>query len=202
MDALDVRQKVAQEWLVSLESAPENPGYLRAVSGKVRHFVKPHDAAGSNSRLRRSIMSAQGREARNFFMQESVASTAARAAIWLMDLGRHFKLKGITNICLYDSLATWAPRHERFIWAKAHKLFMYLANGWAYHGRVLRYSIDTEFNLGWSLRPSKDELIYLDDPAHKPTPEHLRAAEQWLDTSIAYYAENEKASLTFPGWRS
>lgn len=202
MDALEVRQRVAQEWLVSLESAPENPGYLRAASGKVRHFVLPHEAAGHNSRLRRSIMSAQGREARNFFMQESVASTAGRAAVWLMDFGRHFKLKGITNICLYDSLATWAPRHERFIWAKAHKLFMQLANGWAYHGRVLRYSIDTEFNLGWSLRPSEAELIYLDDPTHKPTPEHLKAAEQWLDTYIAYYAENEKASLTFPGWRS
>lgn len=204
LSALDLRQPDAQRFLKSLEDSPENPGYLRAASGKVRHFVLPPKVEGLPNKLFRSIVSSQGREARNFFMQESVAATAQRAANWLMDFGMKYGLKGTTITVLYDSVVTHCPMEERFIWAKAHKICMHLGNGWMYHNRILRYPIDTEFNVGWSLRPAdhpptKAMAGLYDNKSYIGTTEAMKPLETWLDSWVEYLTENESASLTFSG---
>jgi hypothetical protein len=183
-----------------LEEAPTNPGRLRAASGKVRHFVLPPEVYGLSQSLRRSIISAQSREARNYFMQESVAATALRAAHWLLLFKRRYNLQGTPITVLYDSVVTMCPYCERVLWAKAHELCMYRANGWEYHGRVLNYSIDTEINAGWSLPYKKTQdqrhlhvLLGRDD--YLPTPEHLRGVEAWLNQANDFFKANPRASL-------
>lgn len=204
LDALQRRQPVAVEFLNSVEKAPHDPGYLRAASGKVRHFVKPPSGTGLNDRLRKSILSAQGREARNFFMQESVAATAMRAAYHLLCFARKFNLVGRPITVLYDSVVTLCPLHERFIWTKAHEICMYLANGWMYHGRVLRYPIDNKFNTGWGLAPKLDSRCKawhdkIPEKDFAGTPENLKPLEKWLDDVSEFYRKNENASLVFTG---
>ncbi len=204
LDALQRRQPVAVEFLNSVEKAPHDPGYLRAASGKVRHFVKPPSGIGLNDRLRKSILSAQGREARNFFMQESVAATAMRAAYHLLCFARKFNLVGRPITVLYDSVVTLCPLHERFIWTKAHEICMYLANGWQYHGRVLRYPIDNKFNTGWGLAPKLDSRCKawhdkIPEKDFAGTPENLKPLEKWLDDVSEFYRKNENASLVFTG---
>lgn len=203
LKGLEERQPVATAFLNNLEEAPENPGYLRAASGKVRHFNLPSCSAGVPSKLYRSQKSAQGREARNFFMQESVAATAMRATNWMQDFARKYQLGGVPMTVLYDSVCTLSEAKERFVWAKAHAVCMHLANGWEYHGRVLRYPIETDLNSGWSLSPEKDPRykhsprVFKDpDPV---TDEKLAALETWLDSLIDYFKRNERASLSFTG---
>lgn len=202
LDALDIRQPRAQEFLKSLESVPKDPGYLRAASGKLRHFVHIDEGYRADYRMQESVLNSQGREARNFLMQESVACTAARAAVWLLDFSMQVGLQGRPFVCLYDSIVTIHPVYERVIWQKAHLLFMSLTNGWLYHGRILRYQVETEFNPGWSLRPNKATQALWDSPYYMGTPEHLKPIEDWLDKAIAHYRENEAESLTFSGWRT
>lgn len=204
LDALQARQPSATAYLESCEERPVNPGFARAASGKVRHFVLPPDVAGLSGKLKKSIISAQARESRNFEMQESVAATAQRAANWLLDFGVKYGLKGRAITVLYDSVVTMCPMEERFIWAKAHEICMHLGNGWAYHGRILRYPIDTEFNVGWSLRPkdhapTKAIASLFDSRAYAGTPESMKPLEEWLDSWVKYLTENESASLTFSG---
>lgn len=203
LKGLEERQPVATAFLKNLEDAPENPGYLRAASGKVRHFNLPSCSAGVPSKLYRSQKSAQGREARNFYMQESVAATAMRATNWMQDFARKYQLDGVPMTVLYDSVCTLSDAKERFVWAKAHAVCMYLANGWEYHGRVLRYPIETDLNSGWSLSPEKDPRYkhnprIFKDP-DSTTDEKLAALSTWLDSLIDYFKRNERASLSFTG---
>lgn len=199
--ALDIRQPRAQQYLKDQELIPEHEGRMRAASGKVRHFVKINDGYRVTQRDRESVLATQGREARNFPMQESVASTAGRAATWLIDFGKQAGLQGETFVCLYDSLVTLCPNHERHIWKKAHLLFMSLTNGWEYHNRILRYKIETEFNIGWSLRPPEWQQKMLDGRDYLPTPPNLAHIEAWLDKMIQFFSENESASLNYSGLR-
>jgi uracil-DNA glycosylase family 4 len=204
LDALAVRQPVAVQRLKDMEEVPINPGYLRAASGKVRHFVLPPDVHGLSPRLKKSIISAQGREARNFPMQESVAATAQKAANWLLEFARKSGLQGRPITVLYDSVVTMCPLNERMLWSKLHTICMYLGNGWEYHGRILRYPIDTDFNVGWSMEPDKHPQFRAiasryKDPGWCGTPEHLKDMEKWLDQWIDYLQANERASLSFSG---
>lgn len=200
LDALQRRQPTAVAFLDDLETKVEDPGYLRAASGKVRHFLLPSNVHGLSPRLKNAIISAQKRESRNFYMQESVAATALRATYWLLQFKRKYGLVGVPITVLYDSVVTMCPFEERAIWAKAHELFMFRANGWEYHGRVLTYPIDTEFNAGWSM-PYKATIDQkhigplLENENFCPTPERLRPVETWLDDSIAFYTANTRASL-------
>lgn len=201
IDALNARQPRSQQFLEDVAMVPAQEGRLRAASGKVRHFVRINDGYRASQRDREAVLNAQGREARNFFMQESVASTAGRAAVWLLDFGRRVGLKGETFVCLYDSLVTLCPMEERMIWKKAHLLYMSLANGWKYHERILRYKVETEFNIGWSLVPPKWQLALFNNSDYLPTPQHYKQAESYLDEMIEFYTKNPEASLSFSGLR-
>lgn len=189
LDALRFRQPVAVNFLEMVELAPRDPGFLVAQSGRVRHFVLPHQEYGVSSRVYDSLASAQGREGRNFFMQESVAATAMRAAVRLLKFAHTWKLQGRLTFVLYDSCGTFCPLEEKHIWSKAHELFMYLDNTWDYHGRCMAYPIDTEINPAWSSRPNKAQALVLEA---LPTPEaraKFQEAEAWMDHEI------EKARL-------
>lgn len=158
LETLMKSRPVAFQFLEDLESTPKNPGWLKAASGRKRRFaLHPADIVGISSRLRQGVLSAQGREARNYFCQESVAATAARAAVWLL---REYKARGMSAypmIVLYDSVVTLCPVHERHVVSELHQKYMTDINCWSYHGRIMNYPIDVEFNKRWSTKPTADE---------------------------------------------
>lgn len=185
-DALYRRQTVASEFLEGVAQAPKTKGFLVAASGRIRHFVLPSMAAGFSARAYDTSASAQGREARNFFMQESVAATAMRAAVRMLKFKRQHKLRGFTVSVLYDSVVTCCPEEEKHIWKKAHKLFMFVDNTWEYHGRLLAYPIDTEYNAAWSdSKPEPKVAEWLYSPVKPENKAKFAHIEAWLDAEIA-----------------
>jgi hypothetical protein len=108
-----------------------------------------------------SMLSSQGREARNFFMQESVAATAARAAVNLLRYYRQNRLEAHIMVVLYDSVVTLLKKEYRFGVADLHQRFMCDENSWDYHGRKLVYPIDTDLCMAWSTKPSDEEKKWL-----------------------------------------
>jgi len=195
---LEERQPRAFEFMKEMEQTPDEQGYIVAASGRVRHFhTFSEDEVGWW--VRKSHLSALGREARNFLMQESVAATAARAANWLLRFSRKFSLKGYPIAVLYDSVVTLCPCEEREIWAKAHEVFMHLANGWKYEDRILRYPVDHELNKCWSAKASPEERAAIDSVPLLDT-ENVRAAQDLLDSAIEILGSREKLSTRGAEW--
>ena len=178
LDAIAARQPRATEFLEEMQSTPSMKGYYRAASGRLRHCVMHDRSSGVGYRQRQSIESATGRELRNFPMQESVASTAARAGKWLGAFFRNAGMKARVITILYDSVVTMCPLEEREVVAHLHQQFMCDANNWVYQDdqgyRELTYPIDTDFNYRWSTKPSKPDKAQLEDMAWHPTPDRLK----------------------------
>lgn len=178
LDAIEARQPRATEFLREMEKIPETTGYYRAASGRLRRCVTHGRNAQISWRTRNSVVSALGREMRNFPMQESVAATAARAGIWLLKAYKMFGLKARPMIILYDSVVSLCPLEERFVVSHLHDLFMCELNTWRYidvHGdRTLQYSSTGELNYRWSCPPPKSELAILKDESWNPTPDRLK----------------------------
>ncbi len=187
LDAIRLRQPRSTEFLEEMAEVPKKRGYYRAASGRICHCVTHSAGSGVGWRQRNATESALGREMRNFPMQESVASTAARAGRMLRRLYLKLGLKAKPITILYDSVVTLCPLEERFIVAKLHTLCMSELNTWDYNDelsgkRTLKYSVDNEFNYRWSTRPSKAIQKVLDDPEFHPTPDRLKwtlAYENW-----------------------
>ena len=172
LEAIRERQPRATEFLEEMARTPKERGMYRAASGRIRHCLTHAAGSGVGWRTRNSIDSALGRELKNYAMQESVASTSARACNWLLKVYRRLGMKSRPMICLYDSVVTLAPLEERFLAARLHTLCMSEINTWDYndeHGkRTLKYSIDNEFNYRWSTRPSEEVQTQLDDRSWNP----------------------------------
>lgn len=196
LDAIEQRQARATAFLKEMETVPEQIGYLRAASGRIRHcHTLAKGITGLSARTRDGQITALGRECRNFPMQESVGATSARACCWLLDFRRATGLEGYPMVCLYDSVVVHCPVYERAIWMKALRLYMFLANGWQYSDRILRYPIDTELNGGWSTKASKELAERLHNPEWEPTPEKLKPLESWLDSEAKKYESNPTLSV-------
>jgi uracil-DNA glycosylase family 4 len=180
LEALAKRQPRATAFLEKVELAPKEEGFLEAKSGRRRHFITHPDNMGVDWRTKNSKLSALGREARNFFMQESVASTAARAGNWLLDFYRRFNLKARPMTILYDSVVTLCPVEEREIIALAHQVFMCDINTWEYHGRKMTYPIDGEYNMAWSWKPSPEQKENLHNMEWAPLSEDLIPIKKFL----------------------
>jgi DNA polymerase I-like protein with 3'-5' exonuclease and polymerase domains len=158
LDALVESRPVAFAHLKALEDTPVNPGYLRAASGRKRRFaLHPMTVRGISDRAMRSSISAQGREARNFYCQGAVADTAARASVWLLRDYKRLGLKARPMVVLYDSIVTLCPVEERDIVAALHQRYMTELNCWCNHGRVWNFPIDTDYNKRWSNKPTTEE---------------------------------------------
>jgi uracil-DNA glycosylase family 4 len=157
LDALMQRQPKAFAFMEEMERLPEDPGYYDCASGRRRHFVPDQFFLRSLAgRARKSMLSRLGREARNIGPQESVAATAARAAINLQRFYRNNGMRSRVCICLYDSLSSNAHMAERFLVRMLHRKYMSEENTWDYSGRTLRYDIEQEFNKAWSWAPPKE----------------------------------------------
>lgn len=163
LKSLAMRQPIADGFLKEMELVPasKNPR-LYAASGRIRHLAAHSMDAQINQRIRDAVNSSLGRIARNFHMQSSVADTAARAALWLNEYYRSRGMKAKVCMLLYDSIVTLCPVEERHAVKILHSLFMYEINQWKFHGRILNYPIDTEFNWRWSERPAKKDQKKLD----------------------------------------
>lgn len=163
LDALARRQPVATEFLLSMEKAPESGQCLVAASGRKRHFAT-HMNKGVRYRDKydaKKLNTGMGREARNFYMQESVAATSAKAAKWLLDYYIKHNMKARPLVVLYDSVVTLCPLEERELVAKLHTQFMTTDNNWTYHGTVMNYPIDTEILFRWSTKLTPEEKAIL-----------------------------------------
>ena len=198
LDAINKREPIATEFMMSLQNIPSTVGFYRAKSGRIRHCVTLGESEGISDWTRKSVLSAIGREMRNFPLQESVGATAARAINAILELCDKYKeLQGYCCICLYDSLVNRCPPEERFIWEKINTLYFYLANGWQYE-TILRYPIDTEFNDRWSTSPPKFKKLVYRSPLYKGTPPHLKHIEDMLDKEIKRYTDNPSLSVYDP----
>lgn len=177
LDAIAARQPRATEFLDEMARIPENEGYYRAASGRIRHCVVHSRDSGVGWRTRQSQASAMGREMRNYPMQENVGATTARAVPWLMKAYQRLGMKSQVMVTLYDSVVTLAPIEERFVVKRLHDIYLSEVNSWNFDGRILRYGVDTDFNYSWSTKPSKKEKAQLADPSWNPTPERLKSVE-------------------------
>jgi hypothetical protein len=158
LEALLRRQPDVFAGLDEVAKQPATGQPLVALSGRKRHFpVHPSEMNGMSWRVRQAYLRPMGNEARNFYPQESVAATSARASTWLLSFYRRYGLKTRPVTCLYDSLLSLGPLEERFVARKAHDVFMCDINTWQYHGRWMNYPIENQFNYRWSWRPPKDE---------------------------------------------
>jgi len=120
-------------------------------------------------------------------LQESVASTAARAGKWILDACIRFGLKARPITILYDSVVTLCPYNERFIVSIMHEIYMSRANTWQYDDRTLLYTIDNEFNYRWSTSPTKEERAILAATDWNGTPAHMKWVENMLAAELAVY---------------
>lgn len=145
--AIEKRQPRATEWFKEQENLPKTDTKIVAASGRIRHLhTISSGATDVSSRTREGVITALGRECRNFPIQERVGSSASRACVNIVDLCmRHPELKGYPGVCLYDSIVIFAPFNERRLWAKILQLYMSTADGWVCPGRrILRFGVDTE----------------------------------------------------------
>ena len=153
---LRARQGVAVEYLESMQILPSIQTSMKAQSGRIRHFLGTNDKT-LGFKEKKSLMASQGREARNFPMQESVGATAMRACIWLIKQYRDLGLNARVMICLYDALVSICKLEERHVVAQLHQMYMCELNTWEYHGRELNYPIDTDFVFRWSVPKLNDK---------------------------------------------
>lgn len=182
IEALDRRQPVALAYLERVAEIPDNPGHMQLASGRKRHFVRhPDNIWGIRARDRESLMNNQGREARNCPMQESVAATVSRASNWLISSYRQLDLPARLPMVLYDSVLTHCRMEYRFAVAQFHQQLITDRNTWLYNGRTMNYPIDTEFNLRWSERPSKEQLSRFNDPSWNVHPDILQRTTEFLN---------------------
>ena len=162
--ALEKRQPDVFSGLEQVAKAPANGETLRAASGRLRRFpVHGSNLSGISWRVKKAYLRAMGNEARNFFPQESVAATLARACRWLNDWYRKSGMQARACIGLYDSVLTHCPEEERFVCAEAHEVFMHRVNFWRYGPRYMNYPIDTEHVYRWSYKPSKAQKAHLEN---------------------------------------
>lgn len=73
---------------------------------------------------------------------------------------------------------------------------MHLANGWCYGDRILRYTIDCEYNEGWSQNiHDKDMNDKLKSDDWEPLPSELQYVDNWLDAMINLYTTHPELSV-------
>jgi len=163
LDALAKRQPVATKFLLDMEKAPEDKGFLMSASGRKRHFAT-HNAKGvrcDDKWARKKLNAGMGREARNFYMQESVAATSAKAAKWLLHHFLKHNMQARPMVVLYDSVVTLCPLSEREEVSRLHVKYMTTDNTWKYGKNLMNYPIDNEILFRWSTKLTKTEKEFL-----------------------------------------
>jgi len=167
LEALAVSQPVANQFLIDIADYPKRGLPLRAASGRLRRFpIHSGELQGMPWRVKKAYLRAMGNEARNFFMQESVAATLSRACGGIMRFVKQHGMQGRPLIGLYDAVLTHNPMEERFLMQEIHQLFMQDLNCWFYHGRWMDYPVETDLVMRWSFKPSDAEKKLLYDPEY------------------------------------
>lgn len=163
LEALAKRQPVATKFLLDMETSPEEKGFLMSASGRKRHFAT-HHAKGiryDDKWAKKKLNAGMGREARNFYMQESVAATSAKAAKWLLDHFLKHNMQARPMVVLYDSVVTLCPLSEREEVSRLHVKYMATDNTWQYGKNLMHYPIDNEILFRWSTKLTKTEKEFL-----------------------------------------
>jgi len=162
LEAYAERYPGANKFFLNQEFLPEDPGYYRSISGRIRHF-KVHGAGdyGINERLRGSKLTSEQRQARNFPLQNNVGDTMTLAAIGLLKDYKRLGLKARPMALLYDAMATLCPFEEREQVLKLHNKWMHEEVFWETPGGILRYTIDSDYCVRWSTKNNDADSEWL-----------------------------------------
>lgn len=163
IDSYSTRYAIAWRHLSSMETRVEDPGWIRATSGRVRHFAyhKILDVAGLSEYARKGILSPLQRQARNYQIQEGVAATAARAMELFLERRKQMGLDARMFCLLYDAMSILAPLAEVKDATGLLRDCMTTWNVWENHGRRWHHDVDVSYALRWGckLTPEEKEVI-------------------------------------------
>lgn len=159
IESYSTRYAIAWRFLEQMEALVESPGWIRATSGRVRHFSyhKIVDVSGLSEYARNGILSPLKRQARNYQIQEGVAATAARATEMFLAGRRKNNLDARLFCLLYDAMSILAPLEQARAAATLLKECMTTRNIWENHGRKWHHEVDVSYGFRWGCKPTKQE---------------------------------------------
>jgi uracil-DNA glycosylase family 4 len=154
----------ADEYQRSMEEIVRDPGYWRALSGRVRHFCysELEDLRGYEQYKKRGILSGLARQARNFPHQEIVAATTARALLMFLEERRRLKMQSRVGILLYDAVTAFCPLEELKTAAALLQRCLTVDNEWDWSGGKFHFDVDISIGFRWGVKPTKEEKAVID----------------------------------------
>ena len=159
IDTHAARYPTATEFQLSLERTIEDPGYYRSISGRVRHFFYNNlgDVNGLSEYTLDGLLSGIKRQARNFPMQELVASTTAKALLRFIKEARGSGMQSRIMMVLYDAMTGIIP-FEELKWAKEiMQNCLTIWTPWTAHGKTFHFDVDASIGFRWGVKATKEE---------------------------------------------
>ena len=160
LSAHAARYPTATDYQQRMEHTIENPGYFRAISGRVRHFYfnSLNDVDGLTDYTREGILSPLKRQARNFPMQNIVADTTNKA---LTRFIKERNVAGLTRsrimMLLYDAMTAIAPLDKLKDTIPILRNSMTIWCPWTANGTTFNFEVDTNVGFRWGVKPTKQE---------------------------------------------
>jgi DNA polymerase I-like protein with 3'-5' exonuclease and polymerase domains len=153
------RYPEATAFLKRMMATIEDPGYYRAISGRVRHFFYTNlgDLDGVSDYTREGILSPLKRQACNFPMQNLVADTAVRAMIRFIKERNDRHLNSRMMMSLYDAMTVIAPFDQVKETVEILRNSMTIWCPWTVHGRTFNFDVDTSVGFRWGVKATKEE---------------------------------------------
>ena len=142
-----------------LEKIIEDPGYFRAISGRIRHFFYTNlgDLDGVDDYTREGILSPLKRQSRNFPMQNLVADTANRAQQRFMKERDERHLRSRVMMLLYDAMTVISPLEKLKETIPLLRNSMTIWCPWHVHGRTFNFDVDIGVGFRWGVKAKKEE---------------------------------------------
>ena len=159
LDTHAARYPVATEYQRQMELTIENPGFFRAISGRVRHFYfnSLGDLDGMSDYTREGILSPLKRQARNFPMQNIVADSTNRALTRFIKERDAARLQSRIMMLLYDAMTSIStlPQLKQTIPILRDCMTKWCQ--WTAHGRTFNFDVDVNVGFRWGVKPTKEE---------------------------------------------
>lgn len=150
---------IAADFLKRMEYIVEDPGYYRAISGRLRHFFVTElaDVTELRDYTREGILSPLRRQARNFPMQNLVADTTARALQMFIAERNEVQLQSSVLMLLYDAITAISPLEQAKQTIDILRRALTVRNPWTVHGRTFTFEVDVSVGFRWGVKATKEE---------------------------------------------
>jgi len=158
------RYPIAQQFLEWMERQVTDPGFYRALSGRVRHFAAGQviDLEGLSEYTKKGILQGVNRQARNFPMQNLVADTTGSALVSFLAARRRLGLSGRVMMLLYDAMTVLCPLDELKVTVPVLRDCLTVLRPWEAHGRKFHFDVDVAVTKRWGVKPTKDQKAIFD----------------------------------------